>query len=103
MAKKGRPEPIGDILAQLLAKRGYARVQSQSLLETAWQEAAGSFVAQHTRVGSLKRGSLEVLVANSTLVQELGFQKQAILAKLHQLLPDQPITNLRFKVGKLPT
>jgi hypothetical protein len=38
-------------------------------------------------------------VANSTLVQELGFRKRDLLDALGRLLPDQPIRDLRFRVG----
>ena len=49
----------------------------------------------------LRRGTLEVVVANSTLVQELGFQKQDLLKTLAELLPDEGIQNLRFRVGNI--
>ena len=60
-----------------MARRGSARVQSSEALEAAWRDAAGPLMAKYTRVGQIRRGTLEVLVANSTLLQELGFQKQA--------------------------
>jgi len=44
---------------------------------------------------------LEVTVANSTLMQELGYQKSDILSSLSQLLPDQKIRDLRFRVGSI--
>ena len=56
---------------------------------------------KYTRVGLLRRGTLEVVVANSTLVQELGFQKRMLLRKLAVLLPDEGIENLRFRVGNI--
>ena len=95
------PQAIGDVLSELMAKRGFARVQSSEMYAEAWREAAGPLVAAYTRVGQLRRGTLEVVVANSTLMQELGFQKQTILKKLASLLPDQGIEGLRFRVGTL--
>lgn len=82
-----------------MARRGYARVQSAEVYDTAWREAAGPLAAQYTRVGSLRRGTLEVTVANSTLVQELVFQKPALLKALANLLPNEGIKNIRFRVG----
>jgi len=93
------PQAIGDILAQLMAKRGYARERSTTEITDAWQAVVGDLWSQHTRVGEIKRGTLEVFVANSLVMQELTFQKQAFLAKLSELLPDQKIKNLKFKVG----
>lgn len=93
------PQPIGDVLAQLMARRGFARARSGAACEKAWREAAGELAARYTRVGAIRRGRLEVTVANSTLVQELSFQKPVLLAALARLLPDEPIRDLRFRVG----
>jgi predicted nucleic acid-binding Zn ribbon protein len=92
------PVPIGDVLAELMARRGFARVQSGAALETAWKQAAGRF-APHTRVGAVRRGKLEVTVSHSVLVQELTFCKTALLDELKKLLPDEKIGDLRFRVG----
>ncbi len=95
------PQTIGNVLSELMARRGYARVQSAEAYAAAWREAAGPLVAKYTRPGQLRRGTLEVVVANSTLVQELGFQKTALLKALAKLLPDEGINNLRFRVGNI--
>jgi len=93
------PEAIGDILAQLLARRGFARLRSAETFQAAWREAAGELFSRYTRPGALRGGRLEVTVANSTLVQELSFQKPALLQTLAELLPDEKIKDLRFRVG----
>lgn len=95
------PKSIADILAQLMARRGYAREQSAAQYSEAWTRAVGEPMSKFTRPGGLKRGALEVTVANNALIQELGFRKQDILAKLGQLLPDQNIRDLRFRVGSV--
>ncbi len=95
------PQAIGNVLSELMARRGYARVQSAAAYEAAWREAAGPLAAAYTRVGALRRGTLEVVVANSTLVQELGFQKLALLKSLAERLPDEGIKNLRFRTGSI--
>ena len=95
------PQTIGNVLSELMARRGYARVQSAAAYDVAWREAAGPLAAKHSRPGQLRRGVLEVVVANSTLMQELGFQKAMLLKALEKLLPDGGIKNLRFRVGNL--
>jgi predicted nucleic acid-binding Zn ribbon protein len=95
------PQSIGTVLADLMARTGYARVQSTASLEAAWREAAGAVAERFTRVGALRRGKLEVVVANSTFVQELSFQKTALLGALRRALPDEQIRDLRFRVGPL--
>jgi predicted nucleic acid-binding Zn ribbon protein len=96
-----QPEKIGKVLAELMARRGFARIQSTETLEAAWRQAAGPLAAAYTRAGKICRGTLEVVVANSTLVQELGYQKRDILSALQQLLPDENIHNLRFRTGNI--
>ena len=76
-------------------------MQSAATYEVAWREAAGPLAAKYTRVGQLRRGTLEVVVANSTLVQELGFQRTELLKTLTELLPHEGIKGLRFRVGSI--
>ncbi len=107
-AKRGRskgagrgPRPIGDVLAELMARQGFARVQSSQVFEAAWREAAGELASRYSRAGRVRRGKLEVTVANSTVVQELVFQKTALLETLKGLLPEQKINDIRFRVGSI--
>lgn len=90
---------IGDVVAQLLAKRGYARVQAAAAFDEAWRNAAGERYAAQTRCGKVRGGVLEVICANSAVVQELTFQKIALLKRLTELAPEQKIKDLKFKVG----
>jgi predicted nucleic acid-binding Zn ribbon protein len=96
-----RPKKIADVLAQLITARGYGRIQSDASLATAWQQAAGPMIAQFTRPGRIRRGTLEVTANNSTVVQELTFQKQQILTRLRNQLPDAAIRDIRFRVGSI--
>ena len=95
------PQRIGDVLCELMARRGYARVQSTDRFEAAWREAAGPLIAGYTQPGAVRRGTLEVIVANSTLMQELTFQKPQLLKTLGKLLPDEQIKGLRFRIGAI--
>ena len=95
------PERISDILTQLMSRRGFARVRGAEAYQSAWNEASGPLGAQYSRTGQLKRGTLEIVVANSTLIQEFGFQKSDMLATLNRLLPDHNIKDLRFRLGAI--
>jgi predicted nucleic acid-binding Zn ribbon protein len=96
-----RPKKIGDVLAQLITARGYGRIQADANFAAAWQAAVGPALAKYTHPGRLRRGVLEVIVANSMTVQELTFQKQEVLAKLQADLPDARIRDLRFRIGSI--
>jgi predicted nucleic acid-binding Zn ribbon protein len=90
---------IADILSELQSRRGYARVAAGNDLAAAWRQAAGEAIARQTRVGTVRRGVLEVMTANSMLAQELQFQKERIVARLTELLPEEKIRDVRCKVG----
>jgi predicted nucleic acid-binding Zn ribbon protein len=96
-----RPKKIGDVLAQLITARGYARIQADAQIRDAWQRAVGQPLAQFTIVGRLRGGKLEITVSNSTIVQELSFQKEHLLAALQKRLPDVRICDLRFRIGSI--
>lgn len=95
------PEPIGNILAELMARRGLGRVQSSAALEAAWRQAAGELLARYSRPGPVRRNTLDVVVANSVLLQEMTFQKASLLSRLAILLPDCEIRDLRFRLGAI--
>ncbi|MBX7165096.1 MAG: DUF721 domain-containing protein [Pirellulales bacterium] len=93
------PQALGDVLGELFARRGYGRVQAMTAYSQAWTAAVGERFGKATRVLGIRRGTIEVIVANSTLVQELVFQKQRIRDELARRLPDERIVDVRFKVG----
>ena len=94
------PELIGEILSRLFTARGWGRRQGRLRLEQAWAEAAGADIAQHTRVGGLRRGVLEVEVKNAVLMHELAhYHKRRLLEELRRRLPELTLTDLRFRAG----
>jgi predicted nucleic acid-binding Zn ribbon protein len=94
------PESLGEILGRLFTARGWGRRQGRLHLERAWADVAGPEIAAHTRLGSLRRGVLEVQVGNAVLLQELShFHKRRLLEQLRRRLPEQPLTDLRFRAG----
>ena len=95
------PKRIRDVVNELIARRGYARVLAQSDFRSAWDEAVGSQLARHTCPGNLRRGVLEVFVRNSAVMQELMFRKRELVRRLSRSVPDQKIRDLRFRVGEV--
>jgi hypothetical protein len=93
------PKAMREVLSQLLAKRGYAQVQTAASCDAAWREAVGSKLAGDTRPGNVRRGVLDVLVRNPSVSSELGFLKTKIVKTLTKIIPEQKIRDLRFRVG----
>jgi predicted nucleic acid-binding Zn ribbon protein len=95
------PQSMRNVLSQLFAKRGYAQIQSAAACESAWREAVGERLAGQTRPGNVRRGVLEVLVSNSSVLQELSFLKAKAVKTLIRLVPEQQIKSVRFRVGSI--
>ncbi|NBW96616.1 MAG: DUF721 domain-containing protein, partial [Planctomycetia bacterium] len=64
----------------------------------AWAQAAPAAFRGASQPGLVRRGVLEVLVSHSALVQEMGFYKRDILARLAELVPAEGITDIRCRV-----
>jgi predicted nucleic acid-binding Zn ribbon protein len=95
-----RPERLGEILGRLFSARGWGRQQERLRLEEAWAETVGKTQAGYTRVAGLRKGVLEIVVANAILLQELAhYQKRLLLEQLRRRLPDVRIHDLRFRAG----
>ena len=56
------PKRMADILSRLIARKGYGRLQSTAIFEDAWRTAVGQLLAGQSRPGSVRRGTLEVLI-----------------------------------------
>jgi predicted nucleic acid-binding Zn ribbon protein len=95
------PKPVRNALSQLLAKKGYAQIQTANACTTAWREAVGEKIAASTRPGNVRRGILEVLVRNNAVLQDLAFLKTKAVRALTRLIPEQQIKDIRFRVGTI--
>ena len=94
-----RPQPIAEVLSELLARRGYARVEASAQLAAVWRETVGDLLAESTMPGRIRGHTLEIVVADSTLVQEFTIRKAELLSGLNHPLPERNIRDLRFRVG----
>jgi predicted nucleic acid-binding Zn ribbon protein len=93
------PTPLSAALAELIARKGLARVQGDAQLVTVWKQVVGEQVAAATRVISLQRGVFEIGVANSALLSDLAtFQKPALLLKLKSEFPQHKVRDIKFRL-----
>lgn len=101
-----QPKAAKDVVASVIAKRGYAAAKSANELQAAWRDAASAVLgeealAKMTQAKGLARGKLEVTVANHVVMQEINFHRPQLLAAIQETQPDARISGLRFKVGRL--
>ncbi len=93
------PARIGDVVNQLIARRGYMQTLAADELRDAWRQAVGTEFAQESVPGVIRRNVLEVIVADSALMQELTFRKTELLGSLQRQLPHLRLKDVRFRVG----
>lgn len=99
MAHSAGPHRLSQALSELIAFRGYARVQGDAQLQSAWAGVAGATIARETRAVAIKRGVLHVSVASAPLLSELaGFYRVAFLEKLRELHADLRIRDVKFRL-----
>ena len=94
------PKPIGNVLSELITRKGYANIQSGEQHVEAWHAVAGPF-GEQTRAVGIRRGVLEVNVKSSSLLQEITFQKTSLLKSIVESNPELRITDIRFRVGSI--
>lgn len=95
------PKHGSRLINQLMARKGYGQTNQASELQQHWNDAVGKNLAGRSSAGAIKGKRLEVTVENSSVLQELTFQKRRIIKKLQNSLKNESLTDLRFKVGPL--
>lgn len=93
-----RVRRIGSLMSQLMSRRGYAQVAVDEELHRTIASVIGEQLATDFQVGNLRKGVLQVYATNSVTLQELNFRKRAILQRLRQELPQNLVTDLRFRI-----
>ena len=92
------PRSIKSLMSRLMARTGYDREHGTSGLAAAWEQSVPETLRGASQPGLVRRGVLEVFVTHSALVQELGFHKRAVVARLNELVPAEGITDIRCRL-----
>ena len=96
------PERLSEVLSRLFTSRGWGQRQDRLRLEETWRQAVGENIALRTAVEALRRGVLEIIVADAVLFQELaGFEKRRLLEYLQERLGKSRVTDIRFRLGNV--
>lgn len=84
-----------------MARKGYAQQETKSELDDAWDQVIDPQLRTRTRVGTIRNGSLEVIVDSAVVHQQLEFQKQTLLNQLRDRLQNPQLKQIRFRVGSV--
>lgn len=94
-----QPKSLKSVLNKLLVKRGYNQRQVNKTLIELWSSIEPAQWRGQCQVKGYRRGTLEIRVANSAIVQQLEFSKQQLLLVIKQKSPELKIKNLRFSLS----
>jgi predicted nucleic acid-binding Zn ribbon protein len=89
---------IGSLVSQLISRRGYAKSFANEELQRVIGTALGEQLQSAIKVGNLRNGVLQVFASDSVTLQELNFQKRKILKSIQEELPEDKVTDLRFRI-----
>lgn len=99
-SRGGPARPIGDLLGGALRSLGVPSKAVTRRVLSAWERVADPAWRGVAAPHRWTAGTLVVSVASAPLRQELAqFHAERLLAALKTLLPDDPITALRFEAA----
>jgi predicted nucleic acid-binding Zn ribbon protein len=104
--KPGGPEenavtPLKSALGAFLKANGLQGAVKHPELDKVWARIVGSEFAQHTCVRSFRKGTVEIGVESSALMNEIRFHRAALLADLQREIRRPAITRISFSL--IPT
>lgn len=99
MGKDKGPEPIGDLVGQLLRKYRQASDHKLTKLWDIWESAVGGPIAENTRPAAFKGSILIIYVTSSTWMQQLQFLKKDLIEKVNAALGEDLVEEIKFRIG----
>jgi predicted nucleic acid-binding Zn ribbon protein len=93
----GKPTQLGQLLQNLVRRKGLAEESSSNKLNELWKSAVGERVAARSFVRRLRSGILEIGVSNAGILEELNcYLKHELLTKMQEQHPEPPIVSFKF-------
>ncbi|GBD36008.1 hypothetical protein HRbin36_01125 [bacterium HR36] len=94
------PASLAEVVAEVFWRRGLRHAQRRQQLEAAWSQVVAPEWAERIRLGSWRRGVLEVWTQDAVLLHQLAnFRGQEILHALQRQLGPGQVRRLRFRLG----
>ena len=92
------PRPAGDYLRQIV--RDVGRSKSRSALAMALDQVLDERQREHCQVLGWRDGKLTLEVDSAPLFAELsGFRREELRQRINELVPNQRIAQLQFRLG----
>jgi predicted nucleic acid-binding Zn ribbon protein len=99
-AKDTRAKAIGDIVRQVMTRRGWHKLAPREQVWEVWERLLGPD-APHTRLEGLRKDVAWFVVDSSALLSELAnFRKQEILEVLHREVRSTFVRDIKLRLEK---
>ena len=96
-----RERHVRSIVDGLLEKWQRHAVKKGNAVREAWRTAAGEEARECTRPVNLNKGTLTVLVDNSSWLYKLTMEKGRIREEFNKIYPGRKkVKEIRFRIGK---
>jgi predicted nucleic acid-binding Zn ribbon protein len=89
-------------LEMTLHRLGLDVGMANAVVHRVWPHVVGEEVARRSQPGLLRKGCLQVTVADAVWLQQLTMLKPAILARLQSHLGSRDVRDIFFTVGTCP-
>lgn len=99
MGETGRLVSIGDCLRSVLESSGLASRLRYPQIEEAWSSVVGPDISSHTCIAGYRKGTLEITVDSSSLMQDLRMCERALLQEISARVRRPYVSRLRFVLG----
>ncbi|WP_291431474.1 DUF721 domain-containing protein [Deinococcus sp.] len=95
------PRQMGELMGATLGTARIARGIERARAILMWPQAVGPEIARITRPRTQQAGTLFVEVRDSATAHHLSMQRHHFMKALNALIPEKPISEIRFSVGPL--
>ena len=96
---RGKVVPLGQLLADVLAKRNSVDKNYQKV-KNVWQQVVSSEAYRNTEIVGMRNGILYVSVESTAMFHHLAnFERDAIVTKINKTVGVGCIRDIRFRAG----
>ena len=100
MRRKSTPEPISDVMRDVLEKLTRTKKQETHKVSLTWRSIVSKELAKHTRPLGVRKGTLLVLVEDSAWFYQINLKKPEILNELNKKKGFEKVKTIQFRLGK---
>jgi predicted nucleic acid-binding Zn ribbon protein len=90
------PAKFGDVLAKLIAQRGWSKPAAEATLFGSWATIVGPDIAAHSRPVNLDGGELTIEAESATWATQMRMLQRDILSRIGTVVGHNLVTKLRI-------